>query len=94
MDMGYVVGGNEEKVVDYESDGVVYWVCGREISMGNPYFVIMVGRNLVIFEEAMRVGLRLERYFVFLDGVNIEFVECVVINFLCVFVWERGCGFI
>ncbi len=67
---------------------------GREVSMGNPHFVIFIDDDIDNFDVA-RYGSVLERDAVFPDRSNIEFVNIVKEGDNTVVrmrVWERGSG--
>ena len=60
------------------------------VSMGNPHAVIFV--DDIKTAPLIAIGPRIERHEAFPDGVNVEFVEIISENKLCMRVWERGSG--
>ena len=60
------------------------------VSMGNPHAVIFV--DDIKTAPLIVIGPRIERHEAFPDGVNVEFVEIISENKLCMRVWERGSG--
>ena len=54
--------------------------------MGNPHAVIFV--DDIKTAPLIAIGPRIERHEAFPDGVNVEFVEIISENKLCMRVWE------
>jgi len=65
------------------------WV-GTAVSMGNPHFVIFV-RNIDDIDLS-RVGPEIEKYDIFPNRTNVEFVQKINESQLRMRVWERGAG--
>ena len=61
------------------------------INMGVPHTVILVDElNL---EEVRKDGREIEKYKIFPEGTNVNFVKVVDKNNITVNTWERGCGY-
>ena len=61
------------------------------INMGVPHTVILVDElNL---EEVRKYGREIEKYKIFPEGTNVNFVKVVDKNNITVNTWERGCGY-
>lgn len=61
------------------------------INMGVPHTVILVDElNL---EEVRKYGREIEKYKIFTEGTNVNFVKVVDKNNITVNTWERGCGY-
>jgi len=60
------------------------------VSMGNPHAVTFVDDlNKINIKE---IGSKVETNKLFLNKINVEFVEKIKDNYFKVKVWERGCG--
>ena len=60
------------------------------VSMGNPHVVLFVDDAEKIPLEV--IGPQIEKYSMFPDGVNVEFVSVISDNEIRMRVWERGSG--
>ena len=63
----------------------------NSMNMGVPHTVILVDElNL---EEVHKYGREIEKYKIFPEGTNVNFVKVVDRNNITVNTWERGCGY-
>lgn len=60
------------------------------ISMGNPHCVIFTDND--VYEMAKTYGPELEKYFLFPEKTNVEFIKIKSRNEVDFCVYERGCG--
>ena len=75
---------NEELLID----GTTFHITC--LSVGNPHCVIFV--NNVDEVPLHLVGPKIENHPIFLNRINVVFVEIIKKDIIKVRVWERGCG--
>lgn len=71
-------------------DGYDGYTTGIAVSMGNPHLVVFVDDIKSVHLE--EIGPRLERHPLFVDRVNVEFVQVLDESNIRMRVWERGSG--
>lgn len=83
-----VAASGEHLQKDLEVGGTT--VRGACVSMGNPHYVVFV--DDVQSADVLGLGPKLEHHPFFPKRTNVEFVQIVDQNTLCIRIWERGVG--